>query len=319
MEEELGSIDDTMQETLAAIENAESGTDANTSDTSTDTTDSAPAQNRQGASAPAPAPFSSGTGGAVGAATSPAAEPWREMPRSWKQEMRDYWQKQDPAVMQYVHQREQEALRGITQYKQVADQWGAVLKPYEAQIKQYGLNPYKAVSDLVAIHTVLRLGTDEQKAQVAQILDKDYGLARFFGAPGQQQANRGPDLSAFNNRILSVEQQLQQRALGEASSEVDKFLADPTNEFASEAAPRMLELLETNRARDLKEAYDIAVKTDPVLFEKYVSKRIQAATRPPNRAPTNTRPSRVPPSTAGRTRGTIEDTMRETLSNIQSR
>ena len=233
--------------------------------------------------------------------------------------MRDYWAKQDPAVMQYVHQREEEALRGIGQYKQVADRWGTVLKPYEQQIRQYGIDPYTAVSNLVAVHTILRHGNAQQKAQAAAILERDYGLSQYYKGQGQPQAPQGPDLSPLNNRIATVEQMLQQRALGDASSEVEKFIGDPSNEFASEAAPKMLELLESGRAASLKEAYDLAVKTDPVLFEKLIEKRIKAATTPPARPPTNTRPSRVPPSTAGKARGTIEDTMRETLANITQR
>ena len=313
----LGSIDDTMAETLASIESAESadngaepaGDTAPSADRAGDTTSTG------GSSGTAPSSFP------AAAAPAPAAqEPWRAMPKSWKQEMRDYWGKQDPAVMQYVHQREEEALRGIGQYKQVADRWGTVLKPYEQQIRQYGIDPYSAVSNLVAVHTVLRHGNAQQKAQVAAMLERDYGLSQYYrGQQGQAAAPTGPDLSPLNNRLATVEQMLQQRALGDASTEVEKFIGDPSNEFAPAAAPKMLELLESGRASSLKEAYDLAVKTDPVLFERFIEKRIKAATTPPARPPTNTRPSRVPPSTTGKARGTIEDTMRETLANITQR
>ena len=309
----LGSIDETMADTLASIENTESGDAGSaTSGSEEHSSDGAGLSTAVGSSNPA---VSSSFPAAAQAPAAPQ-EPWRAMPKSWKQEMRDYWAKQDPAVMQYVHQREEEALRGIGQYKQVADRWGTVLKPYEQQIRQYGIDPYTAVSNLVAVHTILRHGNAQQKAQAAAILERDYGLSQYYKGQGQPQ---GPDLSPLNNRIATVEQMLQQRALGDASSEVEKFIGDPSNEFASEAAPKMLELLESGRAASLKEAYDLAVKTDPVLFEKLIEKRIKAATTPPARPPTNTRPSRVPPSTAGKARGTIEDTMRETLANITQR
>jgi hypothetical protein len=223
--------------------------------------------------------------------------------------------------MQYIHEREEQALRGITQYKQVADRWGEVLRPYEQQLRQYNIDPYKAVSNLVAVHTVLRFGTPQQKAQLASMLDKDYGLAQYYrGAPGQPPAPPpGPDLTPLQNKVAQMEAALQRRELGEAQDEVERFISDPANKFAGEAAPRMLELLEQNRASSLKEAYEVAVRTDPVLFEKLIAERISAATRPPAPAPTNTRPSATRPSTAGAVRGTIDDTMRETLSKINQR
>lgn len=233
--------------------------------------------------------------------------------------MQQYWGNQTPEVMKYIHQREEEALRGITQYKRVADEWSRVLTPYRQQIEQYGINPYEAVSQLVAVHTILRHGTPEQKARCAELLDRDYGLSQYYAGQGKVQRPAGPDLSPLQNRLATLETQLNQRAYGEAVSEVDRFLSDPTNKYAAEAAPRMLELLDSGQVQDMKSAYDMAVRTDPVLFEKLVSERVQAATRVPARPPTNTRPSRVPPSTTGRARGTIEDTMREQLERINNR
>ena len=313
-ETEDSSIDDTMRETLASIESGETSTEVNDEPAE----QSAPAVDAPPASEPV-SKVAAADPRAAAEPAAPALEPWQQPPKSWKQEMRQYWGQQTPEVMRYIHQREEEALRGITQYKRVADGWSKVLTPYRQQIEQYGIDPYEAVSQLVAVHTILRHGTVEQKARCAELLDRDYGLSQFYAGKGQVQRPVGPDMTPLSNRIASLETQLNQRAFADASSEVEKFLSDSTNKYAAEAAPRMLEILESGQAEDMKAAYDMAVRTDPVLFEKLVSERVAAVTRAPARPPTNTRPSRVPPSTAGRAQGTIEDTMRDTLDRIQNR
>jgi hypothetical protein len=302
-DDSIGSIDDTMQETLASIESGERD-EGNAEPAGGDTSIAGPDSQRAAPAAP----------------SAPPPEPWRAPPQSWKKEMGEYWGRQDPQVMQYIHQREQEALRGISMYKQQADAWNKALSPYDQYMKQYNVNPQEATSALMAAHLILQHGTAEQKAQAVAILDRDYNLRQYLAPQqGQPQQPRGPDLQPLNNRIASIEAQFQRQAESEAMTAVDRFIADPANKYAAEAAPKMLEHLEHGRASNLAEAYDLAVRTDPVLFEKLVSERIAAATATPARAPSNTRPSAVPPSTAGKVRGTIEDTMRETLSRMNNR
>jgi hypothetical protein len=305
MDDEV-SIDDTMAETLAGIEAGASGDEGS-------------------AQTPPPAPSSpQGSNGYSGTPAVPAAqaapEPWQSMPKSWRREMGEYWGRQDPAVQRYIHEREEQALRGIGQYKSVADQWSNTLKPYDGYIKQYNLNPHEIVSNLAAAHTILRFGTPEQKAQVAAILDRDYGLRQYYQQNGQVAAPAHEQvLSPLQNRLAQVEAQLQQRALGDATTEVERFIADPTNKYAADAAPRMLELLESGRATSLREAYDVATRTDPALFEQIIAERVQAAARPTGRPPANLRASAARAHSPAGERGTIEDTMRETLRAMSNR
>lgn len=298
------SIDDTMAGVLESI-NAGGGDGSTGSDTNVSDPGLA------GSTPPA------GNSGVPGVGT---PEPWRSPPKSWKREMHDYYSRTDPQVMQYIHQREEEALRGIGQYKSVADKWNQTLTPYAKMIQQYNLNPHDIVSSLTAAHTILKFGTPQQKMAVVQLLDRDYGLRQFFQQNGQIAPPSGPDFSPIANKVQELEARLNQGAEATATTEVERFIADPANEFAADAAPNMLKLLEQGRASSLKEAYDIAVKTDPVLFERYIAKVVETRTRGGGgKPPTNVRPSGVPSRTAGTTRGTIDDTMRATLATIQSR
>ena len=307
-ENESPSIDDTMRETLAAMESSEG--DAPSEAPAETAAPEAPSITDQGASsqaAAAPAP------------ETPAAA-WANMPKSWRKEMGEYWGKQDPRVQQYIHEREEQALRGIGQYKSVADQWNNTLKPFEGYIKQYNLNPHEVVTNLAAAHAILRFGSPEQKAQVAALLDRDYGLRQYYQQEGQVQAPpMERELQPLRAQLAAIQAKEQQRELASATSEVERFLNDPANEFAVEAAPRMIELIDSGRATNMREAYDIATRTDPVLFEKIIEKRLAAAARPTVKPPVNVRPTASAKAPTASARGSIEDTMRATLSQITSR
>jgi hypothetical protein len=303
MDNDGPSIEDTMAETLS---NIESGERDNGQDSS------------QGEASAAPTPQNGQphTQNGMGA----APEPWQQMPKAWRKEMGEYWTKQDPRVQQYIHEREQQVEQGIRKYQGTVDQWNRTMQPYDRYIKQYGLNPHDITSNLLAAHTILKFGTPEQKAQVAAIMDRDYGLRQFYGQNGQvapppTEALVGP----LNNRLAAIEAQFQQRALADASNEVEAFIADPANELATDAAPRMLAMLESGKAATLREAYEMATWTDPTLRERLIASRVSAAARPSGRPPVNVRPSASrAPSPQGE-RGTIEDTMREQLRQINSR
>jgi len=295
-----GSVDETLDSTLAEITARESS---------------------GGAAEPTPTPSATPTP-AEPAAPPPTSNPWDELPRSWKADYRDRWGNIDPQVREYIHLREKQALDGITQYKPFADNWNKALGPYADYVKQHNLDPVGIVQNLTAAHIILQFGTPEQKQQVAQILDRDYGLGQYFkGQQGQQGQPAAPsvDLSPLNGRLQSVEAQLRARAEADAMSEVEAFIKSPENKYAQQAAPRMLELLENRQARDLAEAYKIAIGTDPALFEQIIAERVQAAARAPAPPPKNVRPSGTPTRQVGKARGTIEDTMRETLTNMQNR
>lgn len=304
MSDEAGSIDQTMSDTLASIE----------------------AGGGDGASAPAASPSQTPAGdprqatAPIGQQPQAPTEPWRTMPKSWRREMDPYWRSMPQEAMRYAHEREQQVEQGMSRYRQQLDQWNNTLKPYGQYLSQYNLNPQQIVSSLLPAHIILKYGNAQQKAAVVQLLDRDYGLGQYFQNGQVQQQPSGQDLSPFTNRIAAVEAQLQQRAFNDASSEVESFLADQNNEFAADAAPRMLELLENGRASTLREAYEVATRTDPAIFERIIAKRIEAAARPQRTPPANLRSSPVrAPSNPAATRGTIEDTMRETLHSIHNR
>lgn len=295
-----GSVDETLDSTLAEIQSRDSGAPA--------AAEPAPAVTPSEALTSEPPPISK--------------QAWDDMPRSWKADYKERWGSIEPGVREYIHLREKQALDGITQYKPFADNWNKAVGPYANYVKQYNLDPVNIVNNLTAAHILMQFGTPEQKKQVAQMLDRDYGLAQYYQAAAngqQQQAPQMPDLSPIQNRVQAVEAQLRARAEGDAMQEVESFITNPENKYAQQVAPKMLELLENRQARDLSEAYKIAVGTDPSLFEQIIAERVQAAARTPVPPPKNVRPSAAPARQVGKTRGTIEDTMRETLAHMQDK
>lgn len=283
------------------------------------------------ARAAAPAPTS----------TPPAVEPWRTPPKSWKKEMHDYYGKLDPAVMQYIAQREEEFINGVAQYKHPLEEYNKVFNHYKPWFEAHQLKPMDAFTRLANSHIAL-LGegvAPEVRQKYLDQLIQDYGLDEMlrqrYGVgqsavdPQQQQIEQ-----LLQQRLTPVEQQLQamqraERARREAEEqaaneamlkEVDKFLSSPENEFAQEVIQDMVKLIQGGVATDLKTAYEAACRLNPGVAAKMLEREIQKATQPSKPPPRNVRSTGTQtPSTKPAADEDMDATLRRTLQEIQSR
>ena len=67
----------------------------------------------------------------------------RSAPKAWAKEMHEHYGKLDPAVQDYIEQREQSMFSGIEQYKQNNDfgkQMRDVISPYQDLIQEAGVD-----------------------------------------------------------------------------------------------------------------------------------------------------------------------------------
>lgn len=254
------------------------------------------------ASSPAPAPFDSGGSDPAPAATQSvslptqqASEPstpmtpaqkeaWEHLPKAWRKEMESRWGTIDPEVRKYVHEREQQAFRGIQQYSQGHNNWNKVLEPFQPLLQEYpDLDAADLFRTLGQNHLVLTRGTPEQKAQMFNAMVNHYGLREYLkpadpNKPAPQQPF-SPEQMQFLRQALGpvlqkaqvFEADVQKRRMAEAETSVDKFFSDPQNEFAEEVGQDMLDLLQRGRASDLSEAYEMAILRNPEVKAKYLA------------------------------------------------
>lgn len=268
------------------------------------------------------------SGSGPGASAPAGATPplWETAPKSWKQDYHQHWGGLAPEVKQYIHEREKQALDGLMHYKTQVDEWGQTLSPYQQWIEHYGVQPHAVVNRMLNAHLTLLHGTPEQKAQFAKALVKDYGLEQLLaqgGGPGTPPPEADAAVRQLLQPIAQKVQQLEQMTVTEQrnklSKEVDGFLADPQNEFASELIPDMVKLIEGGLASDLKSAYEQACRLNPGVAQKMLQRQIEAATKPARPGQRNVTSSPVPPAPTARTERSIEEDMSEIFDSIKNR
>lgn len=262
-------------------------------------------------------------------ATSPAlSDPWRALPKSWKKDLEPYWQKLDPNVMQYVHEREKQALEGIMQYKTAYDPYAQLEQHYKPWLDHYQIKMPEVTQRLINTHIALMHAPEEQKAQYLQALIKDYNLQpllqkMFGGASGQPQPQVPPELlnevNAIRQKIELRERAEQEAALKESQEAVDKFIADPQNEFAQEVLPDMVRLVKSGLATDLKSAYEQAIWHNPATRAKLLEREVGKVTKPKGPAPRVVRTSSAPPASTKPQDEDIDATLARVYEEINSR
>ena len=199
-------------------------------------------------------------------------------PSSWK---KDYWEKYDTLdedLRNYILQREDEAARGISNYKAEAEKakgiWDAIA-PFQPELEKYGIQPQDHIQKLFNAHRTLALASPQEKLQMFAQLAQDYQvpLQTLLGQPQQQGDPRVDMLMNKLNSIESQRQQQEQQALAmqqaEVNNEIEGFAAN-TEQYPhfEQVRLKMAGLLQAGEADDLKSAYEKAVRLDDTLFDQ---------------------------------------------------
>ena len=255
-----------------------------------------------------------------------APEPWRQPPKSWKADLHPLYQKLDPAVMQNIHEREKQALDGIMQYKSAYDPYAALEKQYKPYLEQAKLAMPDVVSRLMQAHLALSSPDASARQQFFRQMVKEYGLEGFMGQAGQAPQTPPVDqlvrqyVAPLQETIHRLQAREDQKLLEQSQAEVDKFFADPQNEFAQELESDMIQLIEKGLATSLADAYEKAVWHNPSVRAKALQKEIEKTTKPVRTAPRNVRSGSTPPaSTKPPGDEDMDATMRSIFRDINNR
>ena len=93
----------------------------------------------------------------------------RKPPSSWKKDYWDHYTKLDPQLQDYIDQRESEAAKGVSTYKQQWDRAAPVytaIEPILPQLQQRGIAPDKWLQDLSHVDRVLSSGSQAEKTEL---------------------------------------------------------------------------------------------------------------------------------------------------------
>jgi hypothetical protein len=265
--------------------------------------------------------------------TEPQPEPLAP-PSSWSKDKHEYWGKMPREAQEYYMTREKQMLDGLEQYKGDAG-FGRQLKeaftPYKAFLNAQGIDEAKAVSYLMNAHYKLSSApAHERQAYFAQ-LAKSYGLE--LPTANKEEANVDPNVKAFQEKFNQLETQLTQREQAilnerktQVAKEVEAFAAE--NPYFDEVADDIIPFL--NHGMPLKDAYERAIWANPVTRAKETARlQTEAEAKLKEKAKKDAEVAKKATSVNVRNRdtgtaptapkGTMEDTMRETLAKIRAR
>ena len=244
----------------------------------------------------------------AGQPLAPAASQRPAMPKSLRKELEPLWNAAPAELVQAFIQRDQDAEKGITQYKSQAEQASALLnefKPYEWILRNENATPVTAIAPLLKTAALLRTGTPAQKAQAVAQTMQQFGIpiehiAAMFGgkAPqGQSQAALDPAYSALYNEVNGLKHQFQTTLQSQQQNEeqrlkaiINQFSSDPTNSHFESVKDKVAQLLQAPALlgpnahlmgeRELLElAYKTAIKLDPTLSAQLAAQQQAEAQR----------------------------------------
>lgn len=206
----------------------------------------------------------------------PAPEPSvPKPPSSWKKDLWPVWEalhkgqitpEQAKALVDYIPQREQQFATGVSTYKNIADSAKPLMDavaPYQADLDRHGLKAPDMVGRLMHAHRTLALGSPQEKLELFGKLANDYGipLRAFFDQELQQRYLATPHTPAPQPQPdvqTLIHQALEQRELQQTIQSIEK---DTQNyPFFQYVRSTMAQLLETNEATDLNDAYHKALE-----------------------------------------------------------
>lgn len=181
---------------------------------------------------------------------------WNELP----EDVRNEWKKREDDIHRMMTARDGELNLGRS-IKEIAT-------PYEAIIRSEGGTVEGAFKDLLNTAYVLRTGTPQQKAQLILATAQQYGVDL-----NQYAAQQPNPLASIQQEIQQLRQQAdptriksqlqEEMERDRISGEIQAFAANPENVHFNAVKSTMGSLISSGRAKNLQEAYDMAIWSDP--------------------------------------------------------
>jgi hypothetical protein len=216
----------------------------------------------------------------------PAGEVKRA-PSSWTAAGKAEFAKSSQVVQDEVLRREADFHAGLDTYKTMAQKgqsFEQTVAPFMATIQSLGATPEQALTQLFTADHQLRYGSPESKTQMAIKIFKDYGIdpnlvfaAYQNGEPVPTAPNQ--EYQALQQKVTALETERQQERQGQQAREaasLNSEIADFSKgkEHFETVREDMAALLQTGRATTLQDAYDKAVRINPVTFAAEQAKQL---------------------------------------------
>lgn len=214
------------------------------------------------------------------AVTEQPASPAVRLPKGWKQEALDKFATLDPEIQAEVLQREDDFFKGIEQYKQAAQYAKVVqdmLKPMEPLFQARGLNPLNHLQSVIeADRQIASAQTPEQKVELFRQLAHYYGVQiddSLFHAEDSTVGALRNEINGLKTAWQSQAELVQKQELEKINNEIQTFINDPANKHFNALQHDIARLLETGACKTLKQAYDTALWSNPIVRQQVLDEQ----------------------------------------------
>ena len=225
----------------------------------------------------------------------PPPETERKAPSSWKKEAQDLYLKADrgealtPQEVKILtaeaERREGDFHKGITEFQshsKRAKEYDQAIAPFQQHLQNLGVDAPTAITALMRADYTLRNSDPQTKAAYFGKLAQEYGIDLASVVSPEPQ---DPQTSYLMQQINSLQQQQQmwqnsirQQEQMKASQEISGF-ANADKPHFDAVRNEMADLLESGKAQNLQEAYDMATWMKPDIRQTLIEQQRQDAQR----------------------------------------
>ena len=209
-------------------------------------------------------------------------------PDTWHKTAAAEWEKLPPRIQDEVLKRENDMRHGIKQYKAkaaVGDNFERAVAPFMATIQSMGIEPLKAVTEMMTADHRLRYGSPQEKLAYFAHLAQSYNID-LNAVPQSQQTQVDPNVAYLQQQVQSLssaqakwEQDRQAQAEQTLTAQIADFAKDKEH-FADVADEMVLQIgaaRAAGQSLSLQTAYDKACLLTPQVQAAMQAKQLAAA------------------------------------------
>lgn len=233
----------------------------------------------------------------------PAPQPQVRRPHTWKKEYWPLWDRlstgqaltpdEAKKLADYSLQREGEFASGVSTYKAEAEQAKAIqtaLAPFMPDLQRFQIDPGQWISNLGNAHRTLALGSPQERIQMFKRMAQEYQIPLSALTEGAEPLNANPQVDWLTQKLTTLEQQQQQWLTSQQQREQEQIQqqisavrdevgpnGQPLRPHFDEVKAQMSGLLQAGVAKDLKDAYDKAIRMDDSIWAQHQGRLAQEA------------------------------------------
>lgn len=219
----------------------------------------------------------------------------RKAPSSWKPAAQEAFLKADRGesltpdeiklLTAEAERRESDFHRGLNDFKshsERAKQYDAVIAPYQNHLRNLGVDAPTAINALMQADVTLRTSDPATREQYFAKLAQEYGIDLNQVRQPQPQDPQTQYLMQQLNELRQSQQmwqnQIQQQEQAKAQHELQSFSSSGKPHFDL-VRNDMADLLETGKASNLQDAYEMAVWMKPEVRQTLINEQLAEAQR----------------------------------------